>query len=128
MRHKLFPPNAWVKVLHFDVLTSCPKDELQKWFIGLHGEQISPAIVYRYTQIFQQPDLITVDKNSNSHPLLSNEAVARVFERLADRLLGVVSNSGTDTSMITITPEYAAHFLDSDMYAKKTERAKFTSD
>ena len=58
----------------------------------------------------------------NSHPLLSNEAVARVFKRLADRLQGVVS----DTSTITITPEYAAHFL--EVYVKKTDGAKFTGD
>jgi hypothetical protein len=63
-----------------------------------------------------------VDKNGNSHPLLSNEAVARVFKRLADRLQGVVS----DISMLTITPEYAAHSL--EVYAKKTEGAKFTGD
>ena len=50
----------------------------------------------------------TVDKNGHTHPLVSNEAVARVFKRLADRLQGVVS----DTSMVTITPEYAAHFLE----------------
>ncbi len=72
-----------------------------------------------------------MDKDGNSHPLLSNEAVARVFKRLAgcrvfkrlaDRLQGVVS----DTSTITITPEYAAHFL--EVYVKKTDGAKFTSD
>jgi hypothetical protein len=52
LRHKLFPPNAWVKVLHFNVLTSCPtgKDELHQWFIGLYCEHIIPAIVHRYTQ------------------------------------------------------------------------------
>ena len=59
-------------------------------------------IVHRYTKVLQRPDLVTVDKDGNSHPLLSNEAVARVFKRLADRLQGVVS----DTSTITITPEY----------------------
>jgi hypothetical protein len=31
--HKLFPPNAWMKVLHSNALTSCPKDELHEWFI-----------------------------------------------------------------------------------------------
>jgi hypothetical protein len=122
LRHKLFPPNAWMKVADFNVLTSCPKDELHQWFIGLYGEHIIPALVHRYTQVLQRPDLITVDKNGKSHPLLSNEAVARVFKRLADRLQGVVS----DTSMITITPEYAAHFL--EVYVKKTEGAKFTGD
>ncbi len=40
LRHKLFPPNAWMKVLHFNVLTSCPKDELHQWFIGLYGEPL----------------------------------------------------------------------------------------
>ena len=122
LRHKLFPPNAWMKVLDFDVLTSCPKDELHQWFIGLYGEHIIPAVVHRYTKVLQRPDLITVDSKGNSHPLMSNAAVERVFKRLADRLLGVVS----DTSMITITPEYAAHFL--EVYVKKTDGAKFTGD
>ncbi len=122
MRHKLFPPNSWMKVLHFNVLTSCPKDELHQWFIGLYGEHIIPAIVYRYTKVLQRPDLVTVDKDGNSHPLLSNESVARVFKRLADRLQGVVSN----TSTVTIAPEYAAHFL--EVYVKKSDGAKFTGD
>ncbi len=102
LRHKLFPPNSGIKVLHFNVLTSCPKDELHQWFIGLYGEHTIPAIVRRYTKVLQRPDLITVDRDGNSHPLLSNEAVARVFKRLADRLQGVVS----DTTTKTITPEY----------------------
>ena len=101
LRHKLFPPNAWMKVLHFNVLTSCPKDELHQWFIRLFGEHIIPAIVHRYTKVLQRPDLVNVDKDGNSHPLLSNEAVARVFKRLADRLQGVTVVS--DTSTITIT-------------------------
>ena len=65
------------------------------------------AFMHRYTQVLQQPDLFTLDKKSDKHPLVSNEAVARVFKRLADRLQGVVS----DTSTVTITPEYDAHFL-----------------
>ena len=66
LRHKLFPPNAWIKILNFDVLTSCPKDELHQWFIGLYGEHIVPAIMYRYTQALQRPDLVTLDKNSGN--------------------------------------------------------------
>ena len=65
LRHKLFPPNSWMKVLHFNVLTSCPKDELHQWFIGLYGEHIIPAIVYRYTKVLQRSDLVTVDKDGN---------------------------------------------------------------
>ena len=45
-----------------------------------------------------------------------------MFKRLADRLQGVV----LDTSTITITPEYAAHFL--EVYVKKADGAKFTGD
>jgi hypothetical protein len=43
-------PNAWMKVLHFNVLTLCRKDELHQWFIGLYGDHIIPAIVHCYTQ------------------------------------------------------------------------------
>ena len=86
--HKLFkfPPYAWMKVSDFNVLTSCPKDELHQWFIGLYGEHIIPAIVHCYTSVLQRPDLIWLDKNKVKHPIISNEAVARVFKRLADRL------------------------------------------
>ena len=122
LRHKLLPPNAWMRGHNFDILASCPKDELHQWFIGLYGEHIIPAIVYRYTTALQRPDLIRKDKQGEAHPLISNEALARIFRRLADRLQGVV----TDTSMMTITPDFAAHFL--EVYIKKTDGAKFTSD
>ena len=81
--HKLFPPNAWMKVADFHVLTSCPKDKLHQWFIGLYGEHIIPAIVHRYTTVLQRPNLIYFDKNKVKHQIISNEAVARVFRRLA---------------------------------------------
>jgi hypothetical protein len=37
--------------LRFNVLFTCPKDELHQWFIGfqVYGEHIIPAIVYHYT-------------------------------------------------------------------------------
>ena len=80
LRHKLFPPNAWMKVSDFNVLTSCP------WFIGLYGEHIIPAIVHCYTSVLQRPDLIWLEKSKVKHQIISNEAVARVFRLLADRL------------------------------------------
>jgi hypothetical protein len=97
-----------MRVHNFHVLTSCPKNELHQWFIGLYGEHIIPVIVYRYTTALQRPDLIKLDKHGEAHPIISNEAVARVFRRLADRLQAVV----TDMSMMTITPEFSAHFLE----------------
>ena len=65
---------------------------------------------------------ISFDKNGVAHPIMSNEAAARVFPRLADRMQGVAA----DTSVLAISPEYAAHFL--EFYVKKTENAKFTGD
>ena len=79
-------------------------------------------MVHRYTQELQRSDLIWHDKNGVAHPIMSNEAVARVFRRLADRMQGVVA----DTSMMTVSPEYAAHFL--EVYVKKTANSKFTGD
>jgi hypothetical protein len=111
-----------MKLTDFNVLTSCPKDELHQWFLGLYGEHIIPAMVHRYTQVLQRPDLVWHDRSGVAHPITSNEAVARVLRRLANRLQGVVA----DTSMMTISPEYAAHFL--EVYVKKTENAKFTGD
>ena len=84
--HKLFkfPPYAWMKVSDFNVLSSCPKDKLHQWFIGL--EHIIPAIVQRYTSVLQRPDLIWLDKNKVKQQIISNEVVARDFRLLADRL------------------------------------------
>ena len=53
---------------------------------------------------------------------LSSEALARGFKRLADRVQGVVS----DTSMITISLDFSAHFL--HVYVKQEEGATFTGD
>jgi hypothetical protein len=108
-------------VTNFNVLISCPKDELHQWFKGLYGEHNIPAIVHRYTKVLhylpllsfsiklvcvQRPDLVQRDKNGEAHPIMSNEAVARVFKGLGDSLQGVVS----DTSRMTITPEFSATF------------------
>jgi hypothetical protein len=91
-------------------------------FPGLYWEHIIPAMVHRYTQVLQRPDLIWHDRNGVAHPIMSNEAVASVFRRLDNKRKGVV----VDTSMLTISPEYAAHFL--EVYVKKAENAKFTGD
>ncbi len=76
----VFAPNAWMKVFHFNVLTSCQRDKLHQWFIGLY---IILAIVHRKTKVLQRTDLVTLNKDGILHPLLSGKAVARVFKRLA---------------------------------------------
>ncbi len=80
LHHKLFPPNAWMKLTNFHVLTSCLKDKLHQWFLVLYGEHIIPAMVHSYTPVLQR--LIWHDRNGVAHPIMSNEAVVRVFRRL----------------------------------------------
>ena len=113
LRHKLWPKNAWLRVKFFELFSSCPKDELHQWYLGLFGEHIIPAIFYRYEQAL-------LDENGDL--ILSNASMEALWQRLADRLQTVV----TDTSMLTLSPEYAAHFH--DIYVKKKEGATYTGD
>lgn len=87
-------------------------------YLGLFGDHIVPAILYRYTQILRRPDLLS----SKGKPLVTKARLEIVWTRLADRLSTVVA----DTSMITISPEYAGHFY--DMYINGKENTKLTGD
>ena len=77
-----------------------------------------PAVLYRYTQVLRRPDLV----NSKGKPLLSEARLEAVWKRLSDRFTSVVA----DTSMITLSPAYAAHFH--DIYINGKENAKMTGD
>jgi hypothetical protein len=73
-------------------------------YLGLFGDHIVPAVLHRYTQVLRRPDLI----NSKGNPLVTTACLKEVWTRLAGRLETVVA----DTSMITLSTEYAAHFHD----------------
>ena len=77
-----------------------------------------PAVLHRYTQVLRRPDLI----NSKGNPLVTTARLKEVWTRLAGRLETVVA----DTSMITLSTEYAAHFH--DVYINGKENAKMTGD
>ena len=77
-----------------------------------------PAVLYRYTQDLRRPDLV----NKKGKPLINNARLKEVWTRLANRLKTVVS----DTSMLTISQQYATHFY--DMYINGKENAKLTGD
>ncbi len=77
-----------------------------------------PAVLYRYTQVLRRPDLV----NSKGKSLLSKARLEAVWKRLSDRFATVVA----DTSMITLSPAYAAHFH--DIYIDGKENAKMTGD
>ena len=87
-------------------------------YLGLFGDHVVPAVLYRYTQVLRREDLV----NSKGKPLLTNARLEAVWKRLSDRFATVVA----DTSMITMTPEYAAHFH--DIYIDGKEGAKMTGD
>jgi hypothetical protein len=78
-----------------------------------------PAVLYRYTQVLRREDLV----NKSGKPLVITARLEAVLKRSADRFATVVA---ADTSMITLTPEYAAHFH--DIYIDGKECAKMTGD
>ena len=47
LRHRLLPRNAWQLVPFFELFLSAPKDELHQWYLGLFGDHIVPAVLYR---------------------------------------------------------------------------------
>ena len=138
LRHRLLPRNAWRLASFFELFMSAPKDELHQWYIdvctitlivgtlmylyrrylGLFGDHIVPAVLYRYTQVLRRSDLV----NSKGKPLVSTERIKNVWKRLADRFSTVVA----DTSMITLSTAYSAHFH--DIYIDGKENAKMTGD
>ena len=87
-------------------------------YLGLFGDHIVPAVLYRYTQELRRPDLI----NSKGKPLVTTARLEALWKRLADRFATVVA----DTSMITLSTDYAAHFH--DIYIDGKENAKMTGD
>ena len=93
------------------LITSCR-------YLGLFGDHIVPAVLHRYTQVLRRPDLI----NSKGKPLVTTARIEAVWKRLAGRLETVVA----DTSMITLSTEYAANFH--DIYINGKENAKMTGD
>ena len=87
-------------------------------YLGLFGDHIVQAVLYRYTQVLQRPDLI----NSKGKLLLTTARLRAVWKRLSDRFKTVVA----DTSMITLSNEYSTHFH--NIYVDGKENAKMTGD
>ena len=79
-------------------------------------------MLYRYTQVLRREDLI----NSKGKPLVTAARLEAVWKRLSDRFATVVA----DTSMITMSTDYAAHFHHKfhDIYIDGKEHAKMTGD
>ena len=91
---------------------------LDNRYLGLFGDHIVQAILYCYTQELRRPDLV----DAKGKPLIKNARLKVVWSRLANWMATVMA----DTSMFTISPEYATHFF--DMYINGKENAKLTGD
>ena len=116
----LFIHNMYMSVACMYTLYTCmylSKLALDR-YLGLFWDHVVPAVLYRYTQVLRREDLV----NSKGKPLLTTARLEAVWKRLADRFATVVA----DTSMITLSPEYAAHFH--DIYIDGKECAKMTGD
>ena len=87
-------------------------------YLGLFGDHIVPAVLYRYTQVMKRPDLI----NSKGKALVTAARLGAVWKRLSERFKTVVA----DTSMITLSTDYSIHFH--DLYIDGKENAKMTGD
>ena len=87
-------------------------------YLGFFGDHIVPAVLHRYTQVLRRSDLVC----SKGKPLVTTARLEAVWKRLSDRFATVVA----DTSMITLSPEYAAHFH--DIFIDGKEHAKMTGD
>jgi hypothetical protein len=87
-------------------------------YLGLFGDHIVPAVLHRYTQVLRRSDLVS----SKGKPLVTTARLEAVWKRLSDRFATIVA----DTSMITLSPEYAAHFH--DIFIDGKEHAKMTGD
>jgi hypothetical protein len=75
-------------------------------------------VLYCYTQVLRSEDLV----NNKGKSQVTVARLEEVWKRLADRFATVVA----DTSMITLSLEYAAHFH--DIYIDGKEGAKMTGD
>jgi hypothetical protein len=62
------------------------------------------------------------DKDGNLKYLISKKMMADIWARLRDRLASIESS----TSMLEVTPDYAAHFF--DMYVKNHDGKHMTGD
>jgi hypothetical protein len=87
-------------------------------YLGLFGDHIVPTVLHCYTQVLRRPDLV----NSKGNPLVTNARLEAVWKRLSDLFATVVA----DTSMVTLSTAYAAHFH--DIYIDGKENAKMTGD
>ena len=123
LKHKLTPENAYFKAKDFNHIECAPKEELHQFLVRLYGEHMLPGTLHEYERLLRSDLYSTgVDKNGNKKYFITKTMMAAVWARLRDRLASIDSS----TSMIEVTPDYAAHFY--DMYVKNHDGKHMTGD
>ena len=109
LKHKLYPVNAMLEVKHCNVIQSAPKEELHQMLVGVYGEHVIPATFYEIKETLRRPDLVLSRTRDGavSRYAVSDDMLKGTFVRLRDRL----AICDSSTTMIQVSPDYAAHFL-----------------
>jgi hypothetical protein len=82
-----------------------------------------PATLHEYERLLRSDLYSTgLDKNGNKKYFTTKTMMAAIWARLRDSLASIDSS----TSMIEVTPDYAAHFY--DMYVKNHDGKHMTGD
>ena len=117
------PEECLFFLLQYDFLAGLPQEEPHQFLIGLYGEYIVPSAFHSITSVLRKPEFIlsTSDNGRNTY-LVPNAMLEGVWTRLRDRL----SSLDSSTSLVEVTSEYAAHFL--DMYVEGHTGKHLTGD
>ena len=88
-----------------DPVMGLPRDFLHWIILGLFGYHIVKAIIYLITQTILADVYLTA--HGGRRAPVNQQTMHHVLQRLARRLASIEA----DESCLTITPEYAQHFL-----------------
>ena len=114
-----FGPNSLLEMvedLHFHVTLFTPRDFLHAIILGLFGYHIIRAIIFLIESVILRPEFCSA--HGGRPAPVPKTAVDNVLKRLATRLASVRA----EESCLTLTPEFAEHFL--KVYAEG--RSSFT--
>ena len=121
-KHQLVTPNGWQEMKGLELFLAFPKDELHQWLIGLFGDHILHAIVYKIDQVLRNDDLKRIARNKNIVPFFSEQQITAVFKRLTQRLESIRA----ERSLVTITNKFAGSFY--QLYINKNQKVRLTGD
>ncbi len=116
---------GWFDSPGFEVFLMTPKDELHAILLGLVGEHIFSAIMYRYMQELQRPDLqkpVGKITSGRTTPFFSQAQIKAVWKRLTARLEACTS----EETMLQVTPKFTSSFL--EMYMNQKSGITLTGD